>query len=325
MYVLMLIVTVCWAGNIVAGKHAERDFGTLPLAQLRVLGAALIYVFLFLAWRRRPRFRPTGRGWMFLLVAAFNGIALNQFFFISGIARTSVAHAGLIIALGPVMVLVLACVLRLENLTVTKFAGMLVSFAGVVVLTLPKAGQGNAPQWKGDVLLVVGGLVFAYYTIQVKQVADQIDTLTLNTVLFSLGALVMIPFTLSAVLEVRWAAVAPAGWWGLAFMIVFGSVLSYLIYAYALASLSPSRVSAFAYFQPVIASALGIWFLDEKLTGVVGIGGALIMLGVYLSERERGEEAGGLEPRSQKGLFLQVHSPTGLDGRGLSLTRDKFE
>ncbi len=42
--------------------------------------------------------------------------------------------------------------------------------------------------------------------------------------------------------------------------------------------------------QPAIATALAIWLLAEKLTGGVVIGGALILGGVYLAERERGEE-----------------------------------
>jgi drug/metabolite transporter (DMT)-like permease len=50
-------------------------------------------------------------------------------------------------------------------------------------------------------------------------------------------------------------------------------------------------VAAFSYLQPAIATSLGIWLLGEKLTQTVVIGGALILLGVYLTERERGDDA----------------------------------
>ena len=56
---------------------------------------------------------------------AASGIALNQLTFIGGMARSTVAHTGLIVALGPVMVLVIAVVMRLEALTAWKFVGMI--------------------------------------------------------------------------------------------------------------------------------------------------------------------------------------------------------
>jgi len=49
---LMLIATFCWATNIIAGKEALRGFGALALAQMRVWGASVIYVALFLTWPR---------------------------------------------------------------------------------------------------------------------------------------------------------------------------------------------------------------------------------------------------------------------------------
>jgi drug/metabolite transporter (DMT)-like permease len=70
-------------------------------------------------------------------------------------------------------------------------------------------------------------------------------------------------------------------------MVVFGSVISYLLFAYVLTELAASRVAAFNYLQPVIASGLGIWLLSEQLTAKEVIGGALILAGVYLTERER--------------------------------------
>jgi drug/metabolite transporter (DMT)-like permease len=206
------------------------------------------------------------------------------------LARTSVAHAGLIVAIGPVMVLVLSCLMRLEALTVLKFIGMLGSFGGVAVLTTGKAGQGNSGHWIGDLILLAGSAVFAYYTILMKEVADRYDALTLNTLAFGVGTVLMIPFGTWWVLDVRWIAVPGQAWWGLAFMVVFGSVVPYLLFTIAMTELTAARVAAFSYVQPVIATGLGIWLLAERLTVKIVLGGILILAGVYLTERERGEE-----------------------------------
>ena len=295
MDLLMLVATSCWAANIVVGKEALRAFSTLALAQLRVFGAALLFGLLFLAWRRRPALRLTRRQWLYMTAVAMCGVTFNQLFFIEGIGRTSVAHSGLIVALGPVMVLVLSCSLRLEALTILKFVGMLVSFTGVAVLTVGKAGQGSGANWLGDLILLAGSAVFAGYTILVKEIADRYDALTLNALTFALGTLLMMLFGARAVLEVRWASLPAPAYWRLAYMVVLGSVVPYLIFAFALTELTATRVAAFSYLQPVLATGLGIWLLAERLTVRVVVGGPLILLGVYLTERERGEPEVAIE------------------------------
>jgi drug/metabolite transporter (DMT)-like permease len=138
--------------------------------------------------------------------------------------------------------------------------------------------------------VLAGSASFAYYTIQVKEIANQYDTLTLNTLTFALGCLLMIPFAVRSVIQIRWAKVTLGAWGGLAFMIVLGTVVAYLFYAFALTELAASRVAAFNYLQPVVAALLGAWLLGESVTRRVIVSGALILLGVYLAERERGEE-----------------------------------
>ena len=142
---------------------------------------------------------------------AASGIALNQLTFIGGMARTTVAHTGLIVALGPVMVLAIAVVIRMEALTAGKFAGMLIAFAGVGILTADKAGQGNGGHWIGDLILLVSTLVFAIYRILMKEVANDFDALTLNTLIFVLGAIMMLPFCARAVVATNWAALTLGG------------------------------------------------------------------------------------------------------------------
>lgn len=290
MHLLMLVATFCWGANIVAGKEALRGFGPLALTQLRVIGAALILGILFLASREKLSFRLTRRRWMTLVVLALCGVTFNQLFFIAGLARTSVAHTGLIVAIGPVMVLVLSCLMRLEALTALKFLGMVISFGGVAVLTTGKVGQGDQGHWLGDVIVLAGTAVFSYYTILVKEMAEEVDALALNALTYGLGTLLMLPFGAGAVFAVHWESLSAKAWWGLAYMIVFGSVVPYLIYVLALTALTASRVAAFGYLQPVIASGLGLWLLAERITPRVVVGGILILLGVYFSERERGDK-----------------------------------
>jgi drug/metabolite transporter (DMT)-like permease len=285
MHLLMLLATFCWAANIVAGKEALKGLDPLALAQLRVIGAAVLFGLVFIGWQKEPMPRLTRRGWLDLLAVAACGVTFNQLFFIGGLAKSSATHTGMVVAVIPVMVLVLSCALRMEPLTMLKFVGMLTSFVGVAILTTAKAGRGQ-----GDLILLAGSAVFALFTIIVKRLGNSYRPLAMNTVAFGLGSVLMLPFGLRSVLHVNWKLVTFSVWWGLGFMAVFGSVVAYLAFAVALTELTASRVAAFGYLQPMLATGLSIWLLGERITTAFFISGILILSGVYLAERERGEE-----------------------------------
>lgn len=310
---LMLGATFFWAGNIVAGKVALAGFSALALAELRMAATAILYWIIYLSligWRRHRTAvsanphsregmahhpppsppRPSPRQWLILVAMALTGITLNQIFYIGGLAETSVTHAGLIQAIGPVMVLLLAASIRTERLTWQKIAGMTVSFAGVAILLAEKPGKASGAHWQGDVMMIVAGAVFAVYTILMKEVAHVYDTLTLNAIVFGLGAVLLIPFCARATAHVDYGRVSTGAWTGLGFMVLFGSLAAYLIYGFALQKLSASTVASFSYLQPVMAAALGVWLVSERITLKTVVGGAIILGGVYLTERARGEK-----------------------------------
>jgi drug/metabolite transporter (DMT)-like permease len=293
MHVAMLIAVSCWAANMVAIKEALFGFTPLALAAVRAIAVAVVFGVLFLFLRDRSRLRLTRAQWLHFVLIALCGITMNQLLFIEGVAHTSVPHAALIVAVQPVMVLVLSVLMRLEALTIFKFAGMAISFTGVVLLTYAKPVGGGQARWLGDLILIFDAVVFAYYIILMKGVAEQYDVITLNTVMFALGALMIIPFGASAVLRLQWSKIPIRSFLGLGFMTFFSCVIGYLLFAFALKGLTASRVAAFTYIQPVVATGLGIWLLDDRVSLRGILGGGLILLGVYFTERERGEEVTG--------------------------------
>ncbi|MGH9326653.1 MAG: DMT family transporter [Terriglobia bacterium] len=290
MNLLMLWATVFWAANAVAGKFALRGFPPMALAELRVVGAAAGFWLVFIVLRGWPRFHLTRREWIFMGLAGLNGVTLNQVFYLGGLSKTSVAHTALIIALGPIVVLALACALHMESWTAGKTFGVVVAFCGVAVLTIARPSKANGTSWTGDLLLLVGRLAFAYYTILMKQGAEHYDALTLNALTFTVGAVFLIPFSVPSLVRASWRNLPSQSWEGLAFMVIFGTVLAYLVYAFALTVMTASQAAAFSYLAPVIAIALGVWLLSESITWRVWAGGAMILLGIFFTGKGGAEE-----------------------------------
>lgn len=290
MHILMLAATFFWAGNIIAIKEGLTGFHSLALAQLRITFAGIVFVVLLFATGRHRNLKLSRRDWVFMSFVGLTGVTLNQFCFIAGLDRSPASHAGLIVALGPIMVLVLSCTIGLEALTGSKFAGMLIAFGGVAVLATARSAPGSRASWTGDLILLAGTGFFAVCTILVKEIADKYDAVTINALAYVIGVPVMLPFAATSVRHVRWGEVPAHAWWGLAYAILFGSVIAYILFALVLTELTAARVAAFSFFQPAMATGLSVLMLHERLSVRLFIGGAFILGGLYLTERERGDE-----------------------------------
>ncbi len=153
MHAGMLFANVCWAMGIIGTKVALRSMPAAAFAEVRALGAAALFLTLLLLWQgQRFPAQLKVNDWIALAGLAASGISFSHILYCAGIARTSVVHTGLIAALGPAMVLVISCLLRIERLTGLRAIGILLSFGGAASLAMSKAGlgQGRGILWGYD-------------------------------------------------------------------------------------------------------------------------------------------------------------------------------
>jgi drug/metabolite transporter (DMT)-like permease len=289
LYALILLMVAFWSGNYIAGKIALRELSPLFLAGLRI-GLAGVTMLPLYAWERvRKRDRSltvTARyNIVQLLLLGLLGVTLNQFFFIIGLSRTSVAHAAILIGLTPIQVLIIAGLRGQERITARKAVGMAIALAGVAVLKAFEPAAGAGATWLGDFFIVLTGLCFALFTVFGKEVTHQYSTITMNTYAYVGGGVALLPLTLWEATHQPLAHVSAGAWLAAIYMALFPSVIAYLIYYHALAHMTASRVSAFSYLQPVFASIMGVAILRESLGAPVIGGGLVILAGVYLAER----------------------------------------
>lgn len=299
LYVLIAIMVLAWSGNFVVAKYALDELPPFALLFLRVLFSNALLLSIYLS-SRQHRQKPVQRGdpstslragWRDFALLGLFGVAMNQTGFTVGLSQTTVAHSALIISLTPIFVLVLATRMKLESFTALKVVGMALSFTGVAVLVSEYGFGSNSPTFTGDLLTLGGSIAFALYTVYGKRVSERYDTLTFNTFTYLAGAVVVLPLTSWQLFDLDWQAVTWRGWLGVAYMAVIASVAAYMIFYYALARISASRLVAFSYLQPVLATLLALLLRGEKVTGHLLLGGVLVLLGVSLAERGLPSEA----------------------------------
>jgi drug/metabolite transporter (DMT)-like permease len=283
-------MVLLWSANFIVGKVALREFPPLLLGALRI---GLAGIFLIPAYWRKTR--STGGIWpqadlrLLAFLAACN--VGNQLLFLLGLHRTSVAHSALIIGVGPIFVLLIAAAMGLERITLRKTAGMILALGGVAALayqaSVPHAsGAGSTESTiAGDTITAAACVLFSLFAVYGKRAAERHSTVTVNGFAYITGAALLAPILLWQAREFSFAQVSAAGWSSLVYMALFPSVICYLIYYHALTRISASRVSAFIYLEPVIATLMGVAFLGERITGSLVAGGTVIFTGVYLTER----------------------------------------
>ena len=287
-YVLALALGVMlfiWSLNFIVGKITLRHIDALSLAALRIeLAALLILPFYFLR-RRRGRVPLRARDlWTFVYLGLF-GVVINQGLFTIGLSYTTSGHSSIVVAIGPIIVLVMAWAMKLEELTVSKILGMVISIGGVVLLATEQGLDFRSPILAGDLITLCGTMGYCVYAVFGKRVAKEYDSVSMNTFNMAAAAIFMFPLAVRQGMGLDWASVGWVGWAGMLYMAAFSSVVAYLLFYWTLRYMTASRVAVVSYFEPVAVVILAAVFLGEHPTRHLLAGGALVLLGVYLAER----------------------------------------
>lgn len=288
LYALIGLMTVSWAANYIAGKIALEAFPPLVLHGVRTLMAALLILPAYW-WERRRGMPGPARGDLPALVGlGLLGIGLNQCLYVLALSRTSVAHASIFGNLTPVLVLLLAGARGLERITARKATGLVVALVGVVILrAFDRNPQGGAATLLGDALAFGGALAYAVFTVWGKPLTKRCGAITLNAWAFATSAVLIAPLCWWRPAGFAYERVPATAWACVFFMALLPSVICNVIYYYALGHMEASRLSAFSYLQPPLATVMGFAVLGEPVTVWLAISAVVIFSGVYLAERGR--------------------------------------
>ncbi|MGA2846003.1 MAG: DMT family transporter [Candidatus Acidiferrales bacterium] len=279
----LALMLLLWSFNYIAGKIALRHLDPISLACFRIELAAIIMLPIYFSRRQRAALRLRDL-WPFAYLG-FWGVVVNQGLFTIGLNYTTSDHSAVIIAVGPIIILLLARIMKLEAVTPAKILGMAVAFAGVFLLEAENGSPVHSPFLVGDLITLCGTMGFALYTVLGKKVAGQYDAIAMNTFNCVAAAIMLLPLTVRQGMHLDWRAVGWPGWLGMIYMAAASSVAAYTLFYWVLRYMTASRVAAISYFQPVAVILLSVAFLNDHPTRNLLLGTALVLLGVYLAER----------------------------------------
>ena len=279
----ILCVVVIWGTNYTVVKGALDFMPPLAFMSLRFGVAALAMGGLLLSvegWKPLPRatlLRLTALGLM--------GNTLYQICFILGIARTTAANSGMLTAVTPVLVTLLAGAFGLDRITRPVVLALVLSVPGMLLVVGARGPELSAQTRLGDGLILAGCACWAIYTVGLRSLGTELSALRVTALTMLTGAPGVVLAGLPEVLRLEPSRIGAGVWAALVYSALIPLVLSYIIWNRSVQQVGSSRTSLYNTGIPVVA-ALTSWAVrGEPPTGLQVAGAALILAGVLISRR----------------------------------------
>lgn len=272
----LALLGAIWGASFLFMRVAARDFGAMPLVEVRLaLGSLVLLPFL---WRARAQF-PAKLWPKLAIIGAINSAV--PFMLFAWAAQRAPAGIGAIANAMTVLFTALVGFLFFgEKIGSRRVMALLVGFAGVVVLASGKTA-GASISWA-----VAAGAGAAFlYGIGINLVRRHLTGLppaAVASATLGVSALLTLPFAIA-----QWPeqAIPAKSWFSAAMLGVLCTGLAFVMYYRLIARIGANRASTVTYLIPVFGVAWAWLLLDEPLTATMGIAGAMILGSVALSQR----------------------------------------
>jgi drug/metabolite transporter (DMT)-like permease len=277
----LFLVALIYGSNYSIAKEVMPEYvGPFGLILIRVVSAA---IFFGLLSRLVTKEKIVGRADNLRVIACgVTGIAVNQLCFFAGLNLTAPINAALLMVIIPVVVLLFSALLLKERVGWRKVTGIGVAFLGALLLISNSRSEGTTGNMYGDLLIILNAMSFGMYLVLVKPLMQKYKAITIVSRVFTVGAIIVVPFGFQQALEPSYSTMPNSIWLAIVFMVVAVTILTYLLNTWSLRYANPSLVGAYIYLQPVLAIIIAIALGKDVFTFQKAAYALLIFAGVYL-------------------------------------------
>ncbi len=284
-YASLTLLAGVWGNAFVAIRHAIQFMSPVELAAARFLPVVILLGGFLLATDRAGTWQLLREEWPKVLFMALAGVTTYHLALNTGEMRVPAGTASLIIALSPAVAAILSALFLSERVTPLKAGGLIVSFAGLVIVVIFGEGvQFDTRDLSYYSLVLLAACVWGSYGVLGQVVMRRHPQVRVMATTLTLAGLPLVALAPPSF----WPRVLtwPASvWWSVVFLSLLCTVLAYVIWLNGIRYLGAARVQAFNYLVPLFAVLSGVVLLGERITWGQALGGALIVAGVIAINR----------------------------------------
>ena len=276
----LALVCILWGTTWIASKEGVSHMPALQLAGIRQLIAGILYVGFFFY---KGAALPKGKEWIPILVLSFLNFIMSNGLSTWGVQYISAGLGSIMGAIFPLWLVVIGLFISKEKLPRNAIIGLLLGFSGVCIIFSHHLQDFLNPDFrKGIILSLIATWTWAFATLYTKQQAMNFNPYFSLGLQMLISAVALISFTSATGNAVPVSKIPWQSWAAIAYLIVFGSLIAFICYLYALQNLPTEQASIYAYINPIVAVLCGWIVFGEKVTIFITIGGLVTLLGVYL-------------------------------------------
>ena len=222
------------------------------------------------------------------------GVLGNHLLILIGLKYVSGAVAGVIIGSSPVLTALLSAMLIQDVPLRALWAGCLLSFAGVGLVSVAGFQAAGEQPLLGGTLVFLGVASWALYSIGSRTIMERVPALVVNWTTLLVATVLQIPllWTDQKMASAGVMSVTTADWLALGYLVVFATAVAQQAWLFGVKGIGPSRASVLGNLTPVAAVGLSALVLHEAVGPVEIIGIALILAGVWVVNRQTKQYAG---------------------------------
>lgn len=282
------LLVVFWGSAFTTIKVALGYSPPVLFAGARTLLCGVLIALAALVWGGNANLRCN---WMvYLLLAALNVVGFMGLQTFAVLYMPS-GSAAVVIYLQPILVGLLAFLILGESLSVAKVVGLLLGFSGVVAVSIGSFSGASLGTPLGLVFAAGSAVSWALGTVYFKKYGERLSTLWSVALPFFLGGIFLtgLGLVLESFSAISWSQTFVASW---LYTVLVGTALAWVLWLGLVRVGEASRVAAYVFFVPLVSVLLGVLFLGEPLSLWVIVGAALVVIGIYLANRQQSADSG---------------------------------
>ncbi len=285
-YVKLLLTTMFWGVTFVAGKLAAQNVGPFSIGFLRFAIASTLLLALTrkiegkLPALKKSQIIP-------IIMLGMIGIFAYNVMFYKGLKIIEASRAALIIATCPIFITIFSALFLKEKMTPIKALGIAVSVCGSTIVIskgdISRTLAGGLH--RGELYIFCCVLSWVTYSLIGKSVMKNLSPLVAVSYSAAVGAIALfVPACLEGLAR-NIAHQSVRDWLCISYLGIFGTVIGFVWYYQGVERLGPTKAGLFINFVPIFGILSARLILHEQITFSLAVGAALVISGVYLTNR----------------------------------------
>ena len=286
-YLEALFAVIVWGASFIATKIAVGQMSPIAVVWLRF--AMGIPILLIAVVMRKQFAFPKGTEWLYFALLGFLGISFHQWLQSNGLKTAQATTTAWIVSTSPAFIAILGWMILKEKLNLMQSLGIVLAMIGVLAVVskgdLATIAVGKFGTY-GDFLILISSVNWAVFSILSRRGLKNHPSTRMTFWVMTIGWLITSVAFFAGRNYLEISKLDSRGWMAMIFLGIFTTGLAYIAWFDALSSLPAAQTGAFLFVEPLTSMVVAAIILSEQITLVSILGGAVILVGIWMVNRK---------------------------------------